>query len=48
MRRGGMRKERWRREEGYSQLVDAAVVEFDLCADQHLTRLLGVQPQLYP
>lgn len=32
--------------ERYSQLVDAAVVELDLCAYQHLTSLFGIEPQL--
>lgn len=30
----------------YSQLVDAAVVKLDLGADEHLTGLLGIEPQL--
>lgn len=37
-----------KRMNGYSQLVDAAVVKLDLCADEHLTGLLRVEPQLDP
>lgn len=34
--------------EKYSQLVDAAVVKLDLCADKHLTSFLRIEPQLDP
>lgn len=36
----------WSPRERYSQLVDAAVVKLDLCADEHLTGFLRIEPQL--
>lgn len=32
----------------YSQLMDAAVVKFDLGADEHLTGFLRIEPELDP
>lgn len=40
--------EEGRQERGDLQLVGAAVVEFELCADEHLACLLGFQLQLQP